>query len=253
MTKIKSLRERFIILISVQLHRFLKMYLSQSPFKIFEFKELLKDIKISNEDLVLDIGCGDGTVTLILGKKCKKIYGIDINKIRIELAKYRSFYSRKRIKSEFRSTKIENAGFKANYFNKIFCICVLEHIQNYHELLKESYRILKENGQMIISVDSFENIKNDNFIAFHKKEFNVHNYFTKNCFRNILENIGFKKIIIYPILRSEYAIQLFIKRHTHNNKFQFLNSILGYLILKIKENRSTNKNQGIFLIAKCVK
>ena len=112
MTKIKSLRERFIILISVQLHRFLKMYLSQSPFKIFEFKELLKDIKISNEDLVLDIGCGDGTVTLILGKKCKKIYGIDINKIRIELAKYRSFYSRKRIKSEFRSTKIENAGFK---------------------------------------------------------------------------------------------------------------------------------------------
>jgi len=252
MTKIKSLRTKLKMIISVLFHRFFSIYLNQSAFKILEFKELLKDIIILKEDLVLDIGCGDGYITQILGKRCKKIYGIDIDKSSIELAYYRSFYSRKRIKSEFHFTKIENAGFKANYFNKIFSICVLEHIKNYHEVLKECYRILKKNGQMIISIDSLENIKNDNFIAYHKKELKVHNFFTKNGFRNILENIGFKKIIIYPILRSEYATQLFIKTHPHF-KSPFLISLLRYLILKIKENRCNNKDQGIFLIAKCVK
>ena len=47
------------------------------PFKIFEFKELQKDIEFSNSDVILDIGSGGGFQTLLLGKTCKKIIGID--------------------------------------------------------------------------------------------------------------------------------------------------------------------------------
>ena len=69
-----------------------------SPFKIYEFKELMKNTQILKDDIILDIGCGDGLETILLGKKCKMIYGIDINKSRIDIAKRRSDVKKKKIK-----------------------------------------------------------------------------------------------------------------------------------------------------------
>ena len=140
-------------------------------FKIYEFKELLRDIKIQKSEIILDIGCGNGIETLLLGKKCKKIYGIDIYKDNLVIAKIRSQIFKKKINSKIRFLTIENAGFKNENFDKIFSICVLEHIPNYIEVLKESYRVLKKGGQLIFSVDSLENIEDKQFINYHKKKF----------------------------------------------------------------------------------
>ena len=68
------------------------IYLISNPFKIFEFKELLRDVEISKEEIILDIGCGNGLQTILIGKKCKKIYGIDISQKSIII--WRLFLSR---------------------------------------------------------------------------------------------------------------------------------------------------------------
>ena len=149
--------------------------------------------------------------TLLIGKKCDKIYGIDIFKENLIQAKIKSQIFRNKINSEFKSTTLENAGFKQETFDKIFSICVLEHIFNYNEVLKESYRILKKKGQLIFSFDSLENIDDIKFTSYHQNKFSVKNYFSKEELRDRLKQIGFKKVKIYPIYKSNYAKKRFIK------------------------------------------
>jgi ubiquinone/menaquinone biosynthesis C-methylase UbiE len=223
------------------------------PFKIYEFKELQRGIKFLKNEVILDIGCGSGLQTMLLGKKVKKIIGIDISEKAINLAKLQSRYVKGMIDSEFICLELEKNRFKNEYFDKIFSVCVIEHIANYKELLQEAYRILKKNGQMIFSVDTLETIKEKKMIEKHKKEHFVEKYFKKKELKTILEEIGFKKINIYPIFRSDFAKKIFIKGINSKFRYSYLGSILTYILLNYKEIHCVNKTKGIFLIVKCYK
>jgi SAM-dependent methyltransferase len=223
------------------------------PFKIYEYKELVRDAKFSKSDIILDIGCGNGKVTLLIGKKCKKIYGIDILKERLVIARYKSHLLKKKINSEFKYSTLENAGFNEEFFDKIISICVLEHISNYIEVLKIAYKTLKKGGKMIFSVDSMQNIKDKSLINYHKKKFDVKQYFRKEDLKKELEIIGFRKIIIYPICKSEYAKKRFFKLMTNISLLDYITSIFEYFILKKKEIISRYKDTGLYFVVKCSK
>ena len=236
------------------------IYFTFKPIKIYEFKEIIKDVKFSKTDIILDIGCGQGIPAMLIGKKCEKIYGIDISKRALCIAKIRANYLKKKVRSEFKYVRLENARFKKEYFDKIFSICVLEHISNYIKVLKEVYRVLKQGGQFLLSVDSLETIDDEKLLNYHKQKCYIENYFRKNDLKQILKEIGFKKIIIYPIFRSDYAKTLYFKYleaikspSSRLNKFRRLLFIYHFIILKHRESRCLNKGKGIYLIAKCYK
>ncbi|MBD3256028.1 MAG: methyltransferase domain-containing protein [Candidatus Lokiarchaeota archaeon] len=236
------------------------IYFSFKPIKIFEFQQLIKDITISKNDVILDLGCGHGIPAVLIGKKCKKIYGIDVSKRAISSARARGICLRHKVQTEFRCIRIENAGFKNNFFDKVFSICVLEHIPNYLEALEEVYRILKRGGQFIFSVDSLEPIDDKKLINFHRKECYIEKYFKKKELKQLLQKIGFKKILIYPIFKSNYAINHYFKYlkmiktpNTRQNLFRRLFFIYHYLKLKFQEARSVNTDKGLYLVIKCFK
>lgn len=224
------------------------------PFKIYEFRELKKGVRILRDDAILDIGCADGFKTMLIGKKCRKIIGIDISEEAIKGAK-RVAELQMPHNSEFRCMRLENAGFENESFDKIFSICVLEHIPNYVEVLMEAYRILKKNGQMIFSVDSLEIIDDKQLVKKHKKQYSVEKYFREEELRTTLEEIGFKNIHIYSICKSNFAK----KRYSIgiNNDFQYgesyIHSILVYMRLRFEEFYCAKRNKGIYLVAKCLK
>ena len=125
-------------------------------------------------------------------------------------------------------------------------------IPNYVETFNKAYRVLKNGGQMIFSVDALENIDDQVLLQHHKKKFYVEIYFRKNELIQILKKTGFKNIRVYPIVKTKYAKNLFIKALKKNFRFSMFQIIFGYYILKIKDNRSL-KQKGIFLIASCTK
>lgn len=229
------------------------IFFTFSPFKILEFAELQKGLEFSDDDVILDIGCGSGLQTMLLGKRCKKVIGIDISEKAIATAKNVSFYMKERINIEFCRVKLENAKFKQEYFDKIFSICVIEHIPNYIEILREAHRILKNNGQMIFSVDALETIQDDMLLEKHKKQHFVQKYFNKQELEIILKEIGFREIEIYPIFKSNFARELFIKKIINGSGFGLLSPIFTYGILKNEEYKCKDENKGIFLIVKCIK
>lgn len=244
--------KRMLLKILINFKLFPIMLLSRNPFKLYEFSELLKNVEFSRDGLILDIGCGYGLHAFHLGRRCKKVIGIDISVKAIEGAVNMSKCI-KTSNAEFRCSRIEDAEFKDGYFDKVFSICVLQHIYNYKEVLKEVYRVLKKNGHMILSVDSLEIIEDENLLQKHKNDHCVEKYFRETELKESLQDAGFNRISIYPILKSGYAKELFIEGIKNKFQYRYLRTIISYIFLRYIERKYVGIDKGLFLIAKCSK
>lgn len=97
--------------------------------KILNYYQFFTD-NIDKNDVVLDVGCGDGYNTKEIAKKAKRIVGVDNNSSRIDKAK-RS-YAAKNITYLFGDVMTFSFGER---FDRIVLSNVLEHIKSRHEFL----------------------------------------------------------------------------------------------------------------------
>ncbi|UZE93502.1 MAG: class I SAM-dependent methyltransferase [Candidatus Nealsonbacteria bacterium] len=106
-------------------------------------------------------------------------------------------------------TEAENMHFKNNTFDLIIMLNVLDHTESPQKVIKECYRVLKKEGVIILSVDTF-------------------NLFWK-IFRRFLPFFGFKHYRLHPqVLRIRDVKQILQK-----NDFRILNL---FITEKIKTN-----------------
>lgn len=122
--------------------------------------------------------------------------------------------------------------FRENFFDEVYCMGVFEHLKNPLNMLKESYRILKKGGKIVIITDnaglfgwqgkihhgSYENARkkqgfpNDRHFAL----------FTPNHLKNWLGSVGFHDINIeYFIVKSDvfsFYYKIFLNTISRINK-----------------------------------
>jgi len=96
---------------------------------------------------MLDVGCGDGFFTSVLGKvlQAKKIYGIDISAKAVNEAKSHG------VEATVLDTDEKDLPFDAESFDFIFCGNLIELVFDPDRLLSELHRVLAKNGQLVIS------------------------------------------------------------------------------------------------------
>ncbi|MCL0041334.1 class I SAM-dependent methyltransferase [Dehalococcoidia bacterium] len=98
-------------------------------------------------ELFLDIGCGTGELTLILGNalKAQKTFGMEISPVATEIA----------IKKGIHAVQLDvdssNLPFDDDFFDVIFVGELIEHLFDPDHLLNEIYRTLKPEGFGIIT------------------------------------------------------------------------------------------------------
>jgi len=87
--------------------------------------------------------------------------------------------------------------FEEGSFDYVLIFNVLEHIYNYHFLVRETRRVLKEDGKLVGFVPFLVNYHPD-----------PHDYFryTKEALRKILEDDGFNDIHVREIGRGPFAV-----------------------------------------------
>ena len=111
---------------------------------------------LPSKSLVLELGCGNGKNMLY--RNDLNIEGIDISteQIRICLDK----------KLNVKEGNITNINSENNMFDYMICIATYHHIDNdidRQKCLKEMYRCLKENGEILITVWAMEQPTDSNF------------------------------------------------------------------------------------------
>ena len=220
-----------------------------SPFKILEFKAMLAKVEFQGDERVLDIGCGDGLHTLLLGQKVGHITGIDVNSEFVATARSYADRMGSRVEADFRDQPLEQIQFPDNHFDIIFSICVIEHIDNYEEVLQECLRILKPGGRIIFTVDTLESIADTALIEAHRQAHHVVQYFRSDTLSELLADTGFKDIVTENMFRSSLACSLFTQGIRRGFNFGRIRTQFLTRQMAKAEAQAPLGDPGIFLLA----
>lgn len=251
---------------------FIKKYLENRPMfmAIIRSQEAMLFQKYNKfvKGKILDFGCGEGFFTeLVFGKKRINV-GLDLfNNKRVEEAKKENIY--KKI-SLYNGNIIP---YPDNNFNTVISNCVLEHIPNIDQALKEIRRVLKPNGFFLTSVmtNQWENnlfgskIFGKKYINIMRKtqvHFNLFSnkkwqtYFKKACFKiNSINGYLYKKSAFYLDVFHYLSIGSLISYKLFNKWILFniplLNKLKTQLIKKIIVNENDlDKASALFFVLK---
>jgi ubiquinone/menaquinone biosynthesis C-methylase UbiE len=223
------------------------------PFKVLEFRAMVAAAPWRGDETILDIGCGSGLQTLLLGKRCRRVVGVDIDDEALARARWlgERVAPRHGFEVEFRSGPVEAQGFADASFDRVFSICVLEHIPNYDEVLAECFRVLRPGGAIVFTVDTLETISDPALVERHRRDHGVVQYFREDSLRDTLSRHGFAVETVEPLFRSDFARRLF-EQGIAGVEFEFgrLRSLPLLRRLEHAEARvAPERRQGIFLLA----
>jgi cyclopropane fatty-acyl-phospholipid synthase-like methyltransferase len=163
---------------------------------------------INENDVVGDMACGSGYGSLMLSKKCSKVFGYDIDKTTIEEIKQR--YANE-TSVEFNEKNLLDIDEKEK-FDKIVSFETIEHFtpEEIKSLIPIMHNALKEDGYLIFSTP-YDQVENQYSRIFHRtfyiKEDTINSflegYFTVEKFlyqdyvsHEVVENISKKDFII---------------------------------------------------------
>ncbi|WP_170885723.1 Ldh family oxidoreductase [Bacillus alkalicellulosilyticus] len=203
--------------------------------KLPDHKTLLSNIidkvEFNSKDVILDLGSGDGKLLDII-PLCSEVDCFDISKKMLQKIEGK--------KDKFQFTINTKHGDFLEYkfnkkYSKIIAIMSLHHIKEINKAIKKSYKILNEDGYLIIgetfldsiNLNSPENIRNISSLYLRK----MVNCFNNNCLKHALKEIQILKKILYS--QGEYMLPMNIWKDTlRSNGFQVLNAQLTSPLIK---------------------
>jgi len=158
----------------------------------------------------LSVGPGAGQQLVYNKELGWDVYGVDISKMAVEIAKKRGF------NNIFNGT-LNEAKFESDFFDVVDLHHVFEHIGNPIETLTEIRRILKKDGEVIITLP--------NYSSFSKKVFGKYwggwdvprhfFFYSKKTLSKLVERNGFKVDEVW-----------------HSDTFRGISAGLAYLIFR---------------------
>lgn len=189
---------------------------------------------VGKESKILEVGCGYGFLTMQLQKNdFRNITLIDIDDYRSEKIKSLPF--------DVLDVCFDKFPYEDNAFDVITATAILEHLENPYFFLRESIRVLKPHGLLIISFPNIFSLRAKKMFLFSNnlKGYSVTNnhitLFTKDVFNKVfLSNLRIKKISY-----SEGYIKLLRKKLKINLNKHFGDKVL--YVLEKKERGAVKK------------
>ncbi len=163
-------------------------------------KGLLEFIPKNNEQIILDLGCGTGTLTAQLADLCGKVVGVDSSQNMIDKAK-----------KQFNNVEFSVCDALAlpfvEEFDVVFSNAVFHWISDHNALLTNIHKALKPQGLLVCEFGACGNIATieNAFIKVYQKLGYSYkpkfNFPTVEAFEEILANNGFRIDKIYDFDR----------------------------------------------------
>lgn len=157
----------------------------------------LSNLSVSEDDIILDIGCGGGRDVKAFARMAinGKIYGIDVSEVALEAAKKtnKEFINAGRV--EIQQDSVSSLPFEKNTFDLVTGVEVYYFWPDLINDLKEIYRVLKPYGTLALINEGY---KSDN--EEHRRKsvkwarmgnFNIH---TPEEMKNFLKKADYSEI-----------------------------------------------------------
>lgn len=190
--------------------------------------------------VALDIGSGMGGVAFYLAEKYSMhITGLEINSWMVEESKRRTpDYLKNKVKFLLITNNSQRA-FSDEHFDIIYSKGVLTHLESKIELFKECHRLLKPDGQLVITdwLSPIQGLWGENIHKLIELENLTIFAETESNYMEMLKDSGFKKVSIrdeghiYKNFNEEIVESLKKERDLFLNHFDevtFEASVLGY-------------------------
>jgi SAM-dependent methyltransferase len=112
---------------------------------------VLLDAMDANAKRVLDIGCGDGTLTFRLAERSERVWGIDDSMLPLQLGRA-EFARRPRQRAPFvMNADARHLPFADDAFDCVVLADVIEHIDAPGPVMSEAHRVLRKGGQILVT------------------------------------------------------------------------------------------------------
>ena len=166
-------------------------------------KTLLSTSQVNRNSKVLEVGCGTGNYIRAIHKATgASSWGIDPSEEMLTEAKTQSQ------EISFEQGQAPALNFEDNFFNFVFSVDVIHHLEQIPPYFSEIFRILKPGGLICTVTDSDEIIRNRRPLAFYFPEtiaVDLERYPSTILLRKRMEDTGFRNI---QQIRVEFPYEL---------------------------------------------
>lgn len=193
---------------------------------------------------VLDVGCGNGIISLFVAKSGCSVMGIDISERAVEAATRAALNLELSKSASFRAVLLEELPSQESY-DIIIMSEVIEHIEDHLGALKKAHQLLKPGGKIYITTPSKRAIAHNLRMLFTGRDrFDEHvghvRRYTIKSLRSVTEEAGFKVALLERgegplrnmMLTFDRLAPLYhlLKRARLNRVFESFDSIVSRLI-----------------------
>ncbi|MBP7652988.1 class I SAM-dependent methyltransferase [Candidatus Dependentiae bacterium] len=121
-------------------------------------------------DSHLDIGCGDGNFTKLIGSVCgvKKLCGIETSDSGLKSS------AANNVQAVSLKVDEEKFPFPDNCFDSIYAGAIIEHLFNTDFFFEQTYRVLKPGGLFVVDTPNLASIYNRISLLFGFQPFDTH-------------------------------------------------------------------------------
>ena len=156
------------------------------------------------------------------------------------------------------ASRLKDLPYPDEYFDKVVCSSSLEHFKDDIKALKEMCRVLKPNGSVALTTDSFIYPIEDELKEMHRKIAYIVNYYTHEKLKERFEIAGFEMNRNKYLLSSRIT-SFFFKRGIElrwSGKFWMVVSFIAYPLCLVSDRLFGVRDKGYTLIVeaeKCIK
>lgn len=196
--------------------------------KMLEAKMVFQWLDARKRDAILDVASGLGYHCYeIAGAGCD-VYGLDLDKRSTRLA-YRISEGLDR-RPHYVTGDAQALPFKEHVFDKVICVCALEHIDDDVHALREISRVLKPQGTLVLTVESWTGRVDAGLKRIAADCYDVKHFYSLSSLTELLVSEGFdvsggEYFLNSPLSALLYELEFKLHHHALPRRFR-----LGYLL-----------------------
>ena len=116
------------------------------PWFLPLYRKVLEQLNLSEDDLVLDAGCGSGMFSTLAIETGANVVGIDAAPGLLEIAR------RRNPQNNFLEEELESMPFPGDSFNVVVGFNSFQYAGNFADALREAKRVLKPGGRLVVAI-----------------------------------------------------------------------------------------------------